>query len=217
MRNLYTRKLSEQGFDVHAVKDGAEAWEAYQKEGWDILLLDMDMPEMSGAEVIKLVRENYGRIPIVILSGLDPDDLTVLEEERGADDFVSKHWSIKTLVTRLNKRLRDTLERAERGEQRVLLLSPRVAYDRVERMLIVDGNKHKLKPTLGKVMWMFCTRKNEEVSLDELCKMLWNNDEVVKRDELTTYVSQLRKLLKPDSSISIERGYSGYYRLISPE
>ena len=86
MRELYTRILSGKGFDVHAVEDGIEAWDCYQKERWDIVLLDMDMPKIDGAGVIKLIRNSGGRVPIVILSGLNPDDLSVLDEDGGADD-----------------------------------------------------------------------------------------------------------------------------------
>lgn len=217
MRELYTRILSGNGFDVHAVEDGFEAWDCYQKERWDIVLLDMDMPKINGAGVIKLIRKSGGQVPIVILSGLNPDDLSVLDEDGGADDFVSKNWSYQTLVTRLNKRLRDTLKRVERGEQRIFKLSAKTTYDRVTRTLIVDREKHRLKPMYAKVMWMLCTRKNEVVSTTELCERLWGYESAVKRDELSTYVSNLRKWLKPDDSITLTSGHGGFYQLITPE
>ena len=217
VRELYTRILSMKGFDVHAVEDGVEAWDCYQKERWDIVLLDMEMPKMNGAEVIKLIRKSGGRVPIVILSGLNPDTLSVLDEDGGADDFVSKNWSYQTLVTRLNKRLRDTLNRVERGEQQFFKLSAKTTYDRMTRMLIVDGKKYHLKPMDARVMWMLCTRKNEEVSTIELCERLWGVENAVKRDELSTYISKLRKFLKPDESITLSGGYGGFYQLITLE
>ena len=177
----------------------------------------MDMPKIDGAGVIKLIRNSGGRVPIVILSGLNPDDLSVLDEDGGADDFVSKNWSYQTLVTRLNKRLRDTLSRVERGEQWIFKLSAKTTYDRMTRTLIVDGKKHPLKPMCAKVMWMLCTRKNEEVFTIELCERLWGVENPVKRDELSTYMSKLRKFLKPDESITLSSGYGGFYQLITLE
>lgn len=217
MRELYTRILSEKGFDVRAVEDGVEAWVWYQKERWDIVLLDMDMPKIDGAGVIKLIRKSGGRVPIVILSGLNQDDLSVLDEDGGADDFVSKNWSYQTLVTRLNKRLRDALSRVERGEQRIFKLSAKTTYDRVTRTLFVDGKKHDLKPMYAKVMLMLCIRKNEEVSISELCERLWGGENPVKRDELSTYMSKLRKFLKPDDSITLSSGYGGFYQFVTQE
>lgn len=217
MRELYTRILSGKGFDVHAVEDGIEAWDCYQKERWDIVLLDMDMPKIDGAGVIKLIRNSGGRVPIVILSGLNPDDLSVLDEDGGADDFVSKNWSYQTLVTRLNKRLRDTLKRVERGEQQIFKLSAKTTYNKVTKILKVDGKEHDLKFMCAKVMWMLCTRKNEEISISELCEWLWGIENEVKRDEISTYMSKLRKFLKPDDSITLTSGHGGFYQLITPE
>lgn len=217
VRELYVQMLSESGFNVCAVSNGFEAWEYYQRERWDILLLDINIPGMNGSKVIKLIRKSGGCVPIVILSGLNFDSLTVFDENGGADDFVSKNWSHKTLVTRLNKRLRDTLERVEKGEQQIFKLSSKTIYDRMKKVLIVDGKKHTLKPVPAKVMWMLCVRRNEEVSIIELCERLWGVDTILKRDEITTYVSMLRNFLKLDDSIQLTKGYGGSYQLITSE
>ena len=129
MRITYTEILLEQGFDVYAVTNGDEAWEAYQKDEWDILLLDIEMPEKTGEEVIRLIRENDTQVPIVVFTGYDQEGLSVMEADGGADDYVSKDWSVKVLVDRLGKRLKDAMRRAERGEQRVFRLSSRMTYD----------------------------------------------------------------------------------------
>lgn len=217
-RIAYTEILSEQGFDVCAAKDGNEAWEYYLKEEWDILLLDIDMPGKTGEEVIQLVRKHDTKIPIVVFSGLEQDALSVMEVDGGADDYVSKNWSVKTLVNRLGKRLRDVRERIERGEQRVFRLSSRTTYDKVTRMLTIDGKALELKRMQGKIMLLFCVRGNEEISNSEMCMELWNVDGDIKKSELATYISQLRKVLKVDPSIEIRKGhYDGFYQLVVTE
>ena len=214
-RIAYTEILLEQGFDVYAVTNGDEAWEAYQKDEWDILLLDIDMPEKTGEEVIQLVREHDTKIPIVVLSGFEQDALSVMEVDGGADDYVNKNWSVKTLVNRLGKRLRDVVERIERGEQRVFRLSPRTTYDKVTRVVTIDGKARELKRMQGKIMLILCTRRNEEINNKEICMELWNIDEGSKKNELSTYISQLRKILKADPSIKIRKGhYDGFYQLV---
>ncbi len=207
--------MLEQGFDVYAAKDGDEAWECYLKGEWDVLLLDIDMPGKTGEEVIQLVREHDTKIPIVVLSGFEQDALSVMEIDGGADDYVSKNWSVKTLVNRLGKRLRDVVERVERGEQRVFRLSPQTTYDKVTRMLTIDGKARELKRMQGKIMLILCTRRNEEISNREICMELWNLDGDTKKNELSTYVSQLRKVLKADPSVEIRKGhYDGFYQLV---
>lgn len=217
VREHYARKLTEEGFDVCAVEDGGKAWECYQNEKWDIILLDMEMPEMDGAEVIRRIRKSGGCVPIVVLSGLNLDDLAVLDEDGGADDFVDKDSTPQTLVTRLNKRLRDSFNRVKKGEQNVLRLSARTIYDRLNCILTTDGKQQKLRPTLAKVMWLLSLRKNEEIPAKELCQRLWGFDSELKKDELSTYISKLRKFLKPDDSVQINRCSNGSYVLITPD
>lgn len=214
-RVTYTQILSEQGFDVYATKDGDEAWEAYLKDEWDILLLDIDMPGKTGEKVIRLVREHDKQVPIVVLSGFDQDILSVMEVDGGADDYVSKDWSIKILASRLGKRLKDAMRRAERGEQRVFRLSARTTYDKVTRVVTIDGKPTELKRMLGQIMLIFCTRRNEEINNEEICKELWHLDGQLQKGELSTYVSKLRKILKADPSIEIKKGhYDGFYQLV---
>lgn len=199
-------------------KDGDEAWECYLKGEWDVLLLDIDMPGKTGEEVIQLVREHDTKIPIVVLSGFEEDALSVMEVDGGADDYVSKNWSVKTLVNRLGKRLRNVVERIERGEQRVFRLSSRTTYDKVTRTVTIDGKAHELKRMQGKIMLILCMRRNEEISNSEICMELWNVDGDIKRSELSTYVSQLRKVLKADPAIEIRKGhYDGFYQLVVTE
>lgn len=190
----------------------------YSREPWDILLLDIEMPGKNGEEVIRLVREVDTQIPIVVLSGFDQDMLTVMEADGGADDYVSKRWSIKTLMDRLGKRLRDSLRRASRGELRVFRLSPHTTYDKVTRALTIDGKTQVMKYTIAKIMLFLCLRVNQEVMPDEFFEFLgWPNGDAQKK-ELSTYISQLRKALKKDLSIKIEKAYgkdSGY-SLITP-
>lgn len=217
VREYYARMLTEQGFDVCAVEDGVKAWECYQNEKWDIILLDMEMPEMNGVEVIRKIRKSGGCVPIVVLSGLNLDDLAVLDEDGGADDFVDKGSSLPTLVTRLNKRLRDTYYRVKKGEQNVFRLSASTFYDRLNCILTIDGKKQKLRPTLAKVMWLLSIRKNEEIPAIELCQRLWGFESELKKDELSTYISKLRKYLKPDDSVQINRCSNGSYVLITPD
>lgn len=216
MRITYTEILSKQGFDVYAVTNGDEAWEAYQKDEWDILLLDIEMPEKTGEEVIRLIRENDTQVPIVVFTGYDQEGLSVMEADGGADDYVSKDWSVKVLVDRLGKRLKDAMRRAERGEQRVFRLSSRMTYDKVTNILTIDGKATKLKGMQGKIMLIFCTRRNEEIKSTELCKELWNFDDDLKKGELSTYISQLRKILKADSSVEIVNN-NGCYLLVVPD
>lgn len=218
IRDVYAQELSKQNFDVHTASDGNEAWEMYSREPWDILLLDIEMPGKNGEEVIRLVREVDNQIPIVILSGFDQDLLTVMEADGGADDYVSKCSSIKTLTDRLGKRLRDSLRRASRGELRVFRLSPHTTYDKVSRALTIDGETQILKYTISKIMLFLCLRVNQEVMPNDFFEFLGWPDGDAQKKELSTYISQLRKVLKKDTTIELEKAYGKNcgYSLITP-
>ena len=209
--------LSDLGYDVHAVENGVEAIKSFFRGEYDIVLLDMDMPSMGGAEVIEKIRERGVRVPIVVLSEFDQYELSVLGKDGGADDFVSKNWPPQSLLIRLDKRLRDTLKRVEEGERVVFRLSADTTFDKDKRVLIVKGQKQHLKPMLAKVMWMLCTRKNEDITIKELCMWFWGVENEVKASELSSYISDLRKKLKPDESIELLRGFGGTYKLITME
>lgn len=116
-RDLKIRTLRELHFKVRVAKDGQEAWEAYQKDKYDLLLLDLDMPNLTGEEVMRLVRERGDNIAIVIFSSV-PDYNLLLD---GADECIDKGCMDVELKCRIKAAYERSLAKApvkETSDQR---------------------------------------------------------------------------------------------------
>lgn len=213
LRDTYKRHLESFGFTVHAVENGNEAWEQYQGRKWDLILLDMGMPGKSGMEVLKLIRAVDDDIPIIILS---IDDWYSAFSE-GADDFVPKKEPVEVLKARIDKALKAYIKYMGKRNHRYIHLSHLIMYDTREKILTVNGKAHPLKSTKGKLFSLFCQRINEPLFPEDICHQMWDGHDHIKENELRTYISQLRKLLKPDHSIELRKDYGGAYMLIAPE
>ena len=92
-----------------------------------------------------------------------------------------------------------------------------VGHDMKKYCRFLESYDMTLESVIAKVMWMLCTRKNEDITIKELCMWLWGVENEVKASELSSYISDLRKKLKPDESIELLRGFGGTYKLITME
>jgi DNA-binding response OmpR family regulator len=107
-------KLKNEGFEVTGVSDGQEALKALEKELPDLLITDILMPYTSGLELISIVRTNYKKIPIIVLSGLGQEDTVMEAFQLGADDFLTKPFNPTELAVRVRRLLKIPTATAKR-------------------------------------------------------------------------------------------------------
>lgn len=208
---IYSEILEEAGFSVKIAEEGNEAWDLYLQGGWDLILLDMDLPGKDGHELIRLIREQGDQIPIVILSSLNHNHALY----EGADDYLVKGCSVDEVKARIDKAIARTRRINAEKEQGLFRLSPSTTFNKNTRQLITSGHKEELKSMEAKILWLFCLRINETISTVEMCENLWGLYTTDKERAFTRYVCLLNKKLKPDTSIAIKNEFATGYKLVN--
>src|SRR3954452_8373020 len=135
--------LEAEGMEVHAASDGAGTLLAVGSEEPDIVLLDLDLPDLDGLEVLTAVRKR-GHLPIIVLTGRRLEQDRVLGLERGADDYVVKPFSARELVARIRTVLRRADHGAPDNDPADILSFDGLVIDQTAREVSVDGSAVEL-------------------------------------------------------------------------
>jgi two-component system KDP operon response regulator KdpE len=206
--------LEHDGFQVSEATSGTKALEALRDQLPDLVLLDVMMPDLDGFEVLKLIRE-ISSVPVIMLTAKGEEDDRVRGLELGADDYITKPFSPRELVSRVRAVLRRT-EAAGPGPGNVLEVDERLKMDLQRREVWVDGKLVKLRPTEFKLLYHLVQNAGWVVPHEQLLAKVWGYEYRDETHYVRLYVNYLRQKLEPDPShpryILTERGVG--YRFV---
>ena len=193
--------LSEQ-FELH---DGFEALQAENAhegmtlaltERVDLILLDVDMPDMDGREACKLMRQKGVRAPIIMLTGQDGDADTILGLESGANDYVTKPFKFSVLLARIRAHLRSF----EQSEDATFQVGPYDFRPSMKLLTTEDGRKVRLTEKETNILKYLYRANGKPVARDELLSEVWGYNANVTTHTLETHIYRLRQKVEPDPS-----------------
>jgi len=188
---------------------GKRGIEVVRREHPDVVILDINLPDINGFEVLKGIRE-FSYVPVIILT-VRADDADILRGlEAGADDYVIKPFNYLTLLARVKAVLR----RAENAPLKInqdTTVSPRLKIDFVNQRVAVDGQPVKLTPMEYRLLILLVRNKDEEVTYQRIVEEIWGKCFKGDTENIRIYVRRLRKKLYdvPARMILNKRG-SGY-------
>ena len=186
--------LRGEGYEVADAADGEEALEVARENGFDVLILDLMLPKLSGVEVCRRLRAESD-VPILLLTAKDAEVDRVLGLEAGADDYVTKPFSMAELVSRVRAILRRReLDRRSSGglALRVGGLALDVARHRVE----VEGRQVNLTPSEFKVLTLLANEPERVFSRREIMQHLWESSYVGDQRACDIHVSNIRRKIE---------------------
>ena len=188
--------LRREGFDVDEERDGARALAAARARAYDIVILDVMLPEISGTDVCHALRAESD-VPIVMLTARDAERDRVRGLELGADDYVTKPFSSAELLSRVRAILRRReLDRATTGAA-VRSLGG-LHLDLVRHEVTVDGEPVRLTLSEFKVLALLAERPERIVSRRELMQHLWSSEHVGDEHACEVHISNLRRKIEHD-------------------
>ena len=187
-----TYALRAEGFDVDAVSNGEHALEAARADGYDLMLLDVMLPGLSGIEVCRQVRA-ASALPILMLTAKTAELDRVLGLEAGADGYISKPFSMPELISRVRSVLRR--RELDRGEM------PRMAAGGLELDLRrhaaeVDGRQVELTPSEFRLLAVFMRDPERVFSRRELMQLLWESTYVGDQRACDAHIANLRRKIE---------------------
>ena len=191
--------LRKEGFDVAIAATGPDALTEFDRNGADIVLLDLMLPGMSGTDVCKALRSRSA-VPVIMVTARDSEIDKVVGLELGADDYVTKPYSARELIARIRAVLRRGGESAD-GEAAPGVLSAGPVRMDVERHVVtVDGSEQRLPLKEFELLEMFLRNPGRVLTRGQLIDRVWGSDYVGDTKTLDVHVKRLRAKLEPDPS-----------------
>jgi two-component system response regulator RegX3 len=187
--------LDREGFDVAIARDGQQAVALFAKDTFDIVLLDLMLPKMSGLDVCRQIRAS-SEVPIIIVSAKGEEVDMVLMLELGADDYVTKPYRLRELVARIRAvlRRRETHENVVASDDEIQLGPIRMDID--ARRCYVDGEEIKLRKKEFALLRLLLENPGRVLTREVLIDRIWGSDYVGDTKTLDVHIKRLRTLIE---------------------
>jgi len=189
--------LTEAGYTVVESSDGAAALEQVRQGGVDLVLLDLMLPELSGVEVCRILRAESA-VPIIMLTARDGEVDKVVGLELGADDYVTKPFSLRELTARIRAILRRAESLAAAGGPPPLVDLGRVQVDLAGHRVLRDGAPVPLKPKAFELLAFLVRHPGQVFTRDQLLEKVWGYDYPGETRTVDVHVHWLRSELEED-------------------
>jgi len=197
-------------FDVFEGGDGAEALEKIKHQAYDMVVLDVGLPDIDGRELCRLIRKQGVKCPILMLTGHDTDSDTILGLNAGANDYITKPFKFPVLLARIRAQLRQH----EQSEDAIFTLGPYTFKPAVKMLLTGDDKKIRLTEKETNILKFLYRATEGVVPRDTLLHEVWGYNAGVTTHTLETHIYRLRQKIEPDPShASLLVTESGGYRL----
>ena len=187
--------LRRAGYEVDAVDDGEAALDATRTTGYDAVILDVMMPKLSGTEVCRRLRAESS-VPIIMLTAKDAEVDRVVGLEIGADDYVTKPFSVRELVSRVGAVLRR--RELDRTDSHPTLQVGGITLDLPKHEVTVDGREVQLTPSEFKLLALLAERPGQVFSRRQLLEHLWQSPHIGTERACDVHISNLRRKVERD-------------------
>ena len=208
---LIKENLEDEGFDVINCPDGAVAWDFFQRKHPDICLLDINMPNKDGYSLAKKIRQQNDVVPILFLTAKSLEEDKLKGFETGADDFITKPFSMKELLMRMQVFLR-------RNKMMLIPTKTEIKLGKFcflpDEMKLQDENTTiSLTQREAALLSFLCSHLNMALKREDILIHVWGKNDYFLGRSLDVFVAKLRKYLKADPSIALETVHNVGYRL----
>ena len=186
MRKLVNDFLTKSGFEVTEAIDGEEAVDIFfERNDFDMVVLDVMMPKMDGWQVLKQIRE-YSTVPIIMLTARAEEKDELLGFKMGVDEYISKPFSPKILVARIEA----ILKRNNNFEERIEIGG--ITIDKTAHQVIIEGKNIELSYKEFELLSYFVANKGVALSREKILNSVWNYDYFGDARTIDTHVKKLR-------------------------
>ncbi|MBQ5895489.1 MAG: response regulator transcription factor [Bacteroidaceae bacterium] len=212
---LLREYLQAKGYYAELCPDGDAGYKAFLKGKFDICVLDVMMPIKDGFTLAQEIRAVDADIPIIFLTQKTMNEDILEGFKIGADDYITKSFSMEVLVARIETILRRV--RGKKYKENAMYKIGRFQFDTQKQVLTIDGEQTKLTTKESELLGLLCAHRNEILQRDYALKTVWSDDNYFNARSMDVYITKLRKHLRPDSNIEIINIHGRGYKLIAPD
>jgi two-component system OmpR family response regulator len=203
-------------YDVTLERDGRLGLAAFQREKFDICLLDVMMPNMDGFTVAEEIRDINPDVPLFFLSAKTMKDDIIQGYKLGADDYITKPFDSEVLLHKIKAIIKRN-EETHREEVNAEFDLGKYHFNPRLRELIYEGKTQTLSPKENDLLRMLAEYKNDLLPREAALKKIWGSDTYFNGRSMDVYIAKLRKYLKNDEKLEIVNIHGNGFRLVVSE
>ena len=212
---LLREYLQAKGFTTELCADGELGYKAFLKTKFNICVLDVMMPKKDGFTLAKEIRNSNQDIPIIFLTAKTLKEDILEGFKIGADDYITKPFSMEELVFRIEAIIRRT--KGKKNKESTVYRIGKFTFDTQKQLLCLGDEQRKLTTKENELLALLCSHANEILQRDFALKTIWIDDNYFNARSMDVYITKLRKHLKDDPQIEIINIHGKGYKLITPE
>jgi two-component system, OmpR family, response regulator len=211
--NLLRNYLAAKNYETSLFTTGNSAYDAFRPGIFDLCILDIMMPEMDGLTLAKAMRRIEPGIPLIFLTAKNQEDDVIEGFKTGADDYITKPFSMEELIYRIEAIFKRVSGRRPESRDDAYSIG-NYAFDYKRQLLLFREESTTLTTKESELLALLCQHKNEVLERNYALRTIWIDDNYFNARSMDVYITRLRKYLKNDPSVKILNIHGKGYRLI---
>ncbi len=211
--NILKSYLEAKGYPTRLCINGEEAFTAYKKEDFDFCIVDVMMPVKDGFSLVKDIRKIDKTIPVLFLTAKSLQEDKLKGFEVGADDYLTKPFSMEELLARMQAIIRRTDQPAE-NEDSIFQIGD-YTYDYNRQLLKIGDTENKLTSKEAELLKLLCDRMNDMLDRAFALNKIWFDDSYFNARSMDVYIAKLRKYLKEDPKVELLNVHGVGFKLVT--
>jgi two-component system phosphate regulon response regulator PhoB len=191
IQDMLTYSLEPDGFELHSAYTAKQGWEIIEEKQIDLVLLDWMLPDKSGIDLLHRIRKYYSQLPVIMITARAEEEDRVLGLDLGADDYITKPFSVRELKSRIQAVLRRTMTDEQPIQVGDLYLDP------VSQRVRVKDQAINLPPTEFRLLHYFMSHPDRVFTRGQLLDQAWGAQVYVEERTVDVHIRRLRKNLEP--------------------
>jgi DNA-binding response OmpR family regulator len=209
--------LDAKGYPTTLCANGQEAYDMFNSEHFDFCIVDVMMPVMDGFTLAKEIRQIDKKVPVLFLTAKSMQEDKLRGFELGADDYLTKPFSMEELLMRMQAILRRAGEDTGKSKETNIFKVGRFTFDYNRQILKTDDHEQKLTSKEADLLKLLCINLNEVLDRSVALKKIWFDDSYFNARSMDVYVTKLRKYLKEDPNIELINVHGIGFKLVVNE
>ena len=213
--SLLKEYLEAKGYSTVLATNGKQGYDVFSKDKFGICILDVMMPIKDGITLAKEIRAIDANIPIVFLTAKSMKEDAIEGFSVGADDYITKPFSMEELLLRIKAILRRTDNKVVKNSDQEEFKIGKYKFDYKHQVLDLKGVQHKLTTKEAELLKLLCLHANDVLDRNFALKSIWNDDNYFNGRSMDVYIAKLRKYLKEDPAVELINVHGKGFKLLT--
>lgn len=214
---LLKEYLNAKGYETSLAENGKVGYETFMQGGFDICILDVMMPIKDGFTLAEEIRQTDKQVPIIFLTAKSMKDDKLKGFKSGADDYITKPFSMDELLMRMQAILRRTVPNSGKNKKRDNIKVGSFVFDYDGQQLKLNGDSQRLTTKEANLLLMFCENRYDVLDRNYALNKVWGDDNYYNSRSMDVYIAKLRKYLSKDPEVELVNVHGKGFKLLAKD